>query len=710
MNTLKFYLNGRPVQLDNIDPAMPLIDYLRSGPVGLTGTKKSGGDGGSGSSAVMLSLYNAGDDTVTHKAIDSCLFPMGSLEGTAVTTIEGIGSVKSEISRVQYRIAAGNGSQCGFCTPGFVMTMYSFLAENGGRKILKKEIEELFSGNICRCTGYRPILQAMKSFAADWTAKDQTGSMSCQTDDPGITVYEKIRTQFPAPLRKKTAALHLQYKGINWFRPSCTEELYALLESHGQVETVQLVNGNTYPLKGADTFIDISRLQELNLLKIENNTLVIGAGVTYNQFLRWVQPLIRKTKATSELHKTLESLKYMASRVSGHLIRNVASFGGDTMRMVRDTACVSGPSDMLTSLLALGALLRVKMKGPKQGNNVAIITLADFMDKKINLHRPVILCYTVPLPVENTIIRTFKTARRKDNGFAVVNGAILVRFDSEQRVEEAALVFGVGGVGTFHATETEAYLKGKKWQPGILPGALSRLDEEVAAKFNAVENSPANPASKTYDGISMAYKQGLVQSFFYKYFIYSTEKIAPGTIAPQYRTAAQRLARKVSSGSQTYKRYPGEYPVNEPLVNRSAFKQATGEAIYTHDIPLPARGLYVAVVTTTRACGSFGYKEPVTGETIQIARLLTILQEKFNGFVDYICAGNMPEGCTNLQSDEARKGDGENLFCLPGTVESFGQAVGITAAESEKTALAAAAFIRDNCIAYDSKGKTPVLT
>uniref|UniRef100_A0A8C4TDW8 [2Fe-2S]-binding domain-containing protein n=1 Tax=Erpetoichthys calabaricus TaxID=27687 RepID=A0A8C4TDW8_ERPCA len=98
-----------------------------------------------------------------HLAVNACLSPVCSLHLAAVTTIEGIGSVTSRIHPIQERIAKAHGSQCGFCTPGIVMSMYTLLRNNTLPTM--EEIEEAFQGNLCRCTGYRPILEGMRTFS-----------------------------------------------------------------------------------------------------------------------------------------------------------------------------------------------------------------------------------------------------------------------------------------------------------------------------------------------------------------------------------------------------------------------------------------------------------------------------------------------------------------------------------------------------------------
>lgn len=136
-----------------------LIDYLRSPEIGLTGPKKPCGQGGCGGCTVIMSDWAETNLGATHRSINACLRPVAALNGLTITTIEGTGSVETEMNPVAYSLALNNGTQCGYCSNGWVMTMSGFLANNPpADKKTKKDIEALFDGNICRCTGYRPIL------------------------------------------------------------------------------------------------------------------------------------------------------------------------------------------------------------------------------------------------------------------------------------------------------------------------------------------------------------------------------------------------------------------------------------------------------------------------------------------------------------------------------------------------------------------------
>jgi xanthine dehydrogenase/oxidase len=146
--TLVFAVNGEVRVIDDPDPTLLLVDYLRSRETGLTGTKLACGEGGCGACTVTLTTWDEQTDSLVSRPINSCLRPICLLDGQAITTVEGIGNVRDGLHPVQYEIAACNGSQCGFCTPGFVMNMFAGLQQ--GRRLTVRQIEDRFDGHICR--------------------------------------------------------------------------------------------------------------------------------------------------------------------------------------------------------------------------------------------------------------------------------------------------------------------------------------------------------------------------------------------------------------------------------------------------------------------------------------------------------------------------------------------------------------------------------
>ncbi|PIK60345.1 Xanthine dehydrogenase [Apostichopus japonicus] len=160
-NVLVFFCNGKKIIDQNVDPETTLLSYLRA-KLHLTGTKLGCSEGGCGACTVMVSSFDRVKQSIRHVSVNACLAPVCSVYGTAVTTVEGIGSTKTKLHPVQERLAASHGSQCGFCTPGIVMSMYTLLRNN--QEPCMRDIFGAFEGNLCRCTGYRPILEGYRTF------------------------------------------------------------------------------------------------------------------------------------------------------------------------------------------------------------------------------------------------------------------------------------------------------------------------------------------------------------------------------------------------------------------------------------------------------------------------------------------------------------------------------------------------------------------
>lgn len=190
--TLTFYLNATKITLENPDPDTTLLQYVRS--IGLTGSKLGCAEGGCGACTVLVSCFDKNKNKVIHTSVNGCLAPLVSMDGKHVITIEGIGTSENP-HPTQERIGQMFGSQCGFCTPGIVMSLYALLRNNPTPT--EQEIEESFDGNLCRCTGYRPILDAAKTFAVDSCCKNKLpgangtecgkGSACCRVNGTGGT-------------------------------------------------------------------------------------------------------------------------------------------------------------------------------------------------------------------------------------------------------------------------------------------------------------------------------------------------------------------------------------------------------------------------------------------------------------------------------------------------------------------------------------------
>ncbi len=702
---VRFFVNGKERAIDNPDPTELLVNWLRSPDVGLTGTKKGCAQGGCGACTVMLSRWDDTTGRVVHEAINACLRPVCSVDGMAITTVEGAGSVETELNPVQYRIAKDNGSQCGYCTPGWVMTMTAFLAANPGRKATQREIEDMFDGNLCRCTGYRPILYAMRHFASDWTPEDEIGSMDCLVD-PNVKHTSEIMAPTP-PRSAAHAPLLIEKDGYTWFRAPTLEAVLDLLQDRDP-DQIKLVNGNT-SIGIYDRYqehpkhlIDISGLNDLKYCSAGPASIVLGAGITYSEALTFLDRTLAGGADTG-----LAALRYMAQRTAGTIVRNAASLGGNTMLVVRHMLHGAPfPSDAFTAFAMLDAKVIVAAEGHRPRQMPILAFTEDWQRKDSPLRRAVILGYEVPRARPRAFAQTYKTALREVNAHAIVNAGCRVLFDAAGLVTEAHLVFGGIAPIAFHAKHAERALIGKPWTGGTLKVALVELRHDVDAELARWRERLSTVPD---EGFTDEYRRHLAESYLYQFFVEVASATGSTPIPASIASAGQRTERPVSRGTQSIPKNADPAPVGLPFVKLDAFLQATGEAHYTHDLPLPPRGVNGAFVLSRKAVGRFEFRIPGEGKT-DAKGLEDWLRVRFPGVVGLLTAADIPVARNNRTIRIAEMPGGVDPLLADGRVEWYGQPIALVMAENEIYAMDVANHVREHCVAYDEPLAPPILT
>ena len=581
---ITFKLNGKTVRIsDRLDARMTLLEYLREH-TRLTGTKASCTQGGCGACNVMLTTYKHGE--VQYSSINACLRPLMSLDGLAITTTEGIGSRKIGYHPVQERLADCNGTQCGFCTPGHVMAMYSALRDKGDRPMTAVEVEERLDGNICRCTGYRPILTAAQSFSSDGENKtDVTGlaNSSFEKYDPS--------SEPPPPidfLAAETQPLRIDgSNGTQWLRPTNLTQLCALKRMH---PTAVLVCGNTStgvygPHDAASTFIDVSRLPELSSECSDHATgLLVPAATTLTQLRKHLEA---RTASSGSFIPIVNHLKKVAS----WQVRNVGSVAGNLM-MVRRRHFMS---DVATLLMGTGATVQILRFDTEAVVDVPLLSFlrgeegGDVQDEGF-----VLTSIMVPFLAANEHYRTYRVAQRTNNSHAFINAAMRMRVDAAGCITEAHLAFGcVGTLPTF-ASAAERALVGcalaakETMETALL--AIEGLDVEPIMHYHSIRQSEGKDP----------FRRVLPATFLYKFIL--AVRVAAGVAIPtSLHSTAMPAERIKSRASQTFKsEMPSGHPGRDPRPKLEAREQASGETIY-HDDLQPARPLYAAFVQCTSA-------------------------------------------------------------------------------------------------------------
>jgi xanthine dehydrogenase/oxidase len=662
---LLFYVNGTRVVLTDPDPTLPLADYLRSPAVGLTGTKHVCGEGACGACTVMLSRWDPERQAAIHQAVNSCLVPLGLLDGQAVTTVEGLGSVKRTLHPVQEQIVASGGTQCGFCTPGFVMSMHALL--KGNPTPTAEEIESSFDGHICRCTGYRPILDGVHSLAAPGS---ETAAALLEAETPAVSPKAGCCADKDLPpelVAYQPRPLHFRQGGCEWLRPTSLAAARFLLAAH---PGARLVAGNTAagigPVPPATTYVDVTAMPELTGIRlIDGGTVLeVGAAVTFSALLTYLE---RQPMALG-----LEPLAALLRRNGTVQLRNTGSLGGNLIITLQAAAGPAPfPSDLYTPLVALGATITIS-----DGNGIREAEL---------LHLPpgwpegaVLLGIRIPLPVPRQAehFHTDKVASRAQNARAIMNAAFRLTLGHEGAITGATLVFGGVGRLPVRAARAEQALAGRTLSDETLAGALEALRAEVGQAL-----------VPWFDGVDPAGRVSLAEALFYKFILRITQATAAADIDPACLSATPQ-GRPLSRGERVYDEPdPAEAPLREPIVNLNACRQATGEQLYTNDLPPTAQTLSAAVVISDRPHARFRF-DPAPD------RLVAQLKQQFPGVVDLVTCHDIPaQRHLGIGNDEPLLAD-EVVTCA-------GQAIALVVANSERLALQAARCVRSAHITYE---------
>ncbi|XP_055916968.1 xanthine dehydrogenase [Eupeodes corollae] len=613
-NVLVFYVNGKKVIDSNPDPECTLLSYLRE-KLHLCGTKLGCGEGGCGACTVMISKIDRNTKTIKHIAANACLTPVCSMHGQSVTTVEGIGSTRTRLHPVQERIAKSHGSQCGFCTPGIVMSMYALLRNSSQPNM--HDLEVAFQGNLCRCTGYRPILEGYKTFTNEFACgmgekccklngktagkitddKIEEGLINKSEFEPYDPSQEPI---FPPELqltdKYDKESIYFKSDRVEWYRPTSLKSLILIKEKHPEAKVVV---GNTevgieIKIKKLLYPVIINPLEVPEMVKIEKTStgIYFGAAVSIADIEDTLKKEIAsKPETETRFYKcALDIFHYFA----GKQIRNVASLGGNIM--------TSSPISDMNPVLAAGEA-ELTVCSLKEGIfNTKQISMGHgfFTGYRKNKIEPneILLGIHFPKSNENQFIKSFKQARRREDDIAIVNATINVSFKPKSNVIEK-INFAFGGMAptTVLAPKTSEAIKGQKWDQSIIDSVVRSLCNEL-------------PLSADAPGGMIAYRRSLVISLFFKAFLCISNELVRNNIIKDFIEIEEK------SGSDTFKTLPLKStqlfekvssnqpetdPIGRPKVHAAGLKQATGEAVYCDDIPRMDNELYLALVLSTRA-------------------------------------------------------------------------------------------------------------
>jgi len=424
---IRFVLDGAVESAEPGDPAATVLDHLRY-TLRRTGTKEGCAEGDCGACTVLLGERDG--EAVEWRAVNACLLFLPMIDGKALKTVESL-SRGGALHPVQQAMADGHGSQCGFCTPGFVMSLYARSIGAAGTE--GTPVKDVIAGNLCRCTGYGPILDAGEANPPGPVDDGETAAL--------------LRTIARAQA------------GPGWFAPGTSDELAALLTLHPEARIVAGATDVglwvTKGLQDLGTIIFIGDVADLKGIEEADDGLTIGASVRYSE----------AKDALARLHPDLGEL---VRRIGGLQVRNAGTIGGNI-------ANGSPIGDMPPALIALGAELVLR-----RGSERRAIPLEDFFlsyGKQDRQPGEFVESVRIPRPAPDALIRIAKLSKRFDSDISALCGAFAIRIEGG-KVAEARIAFGgMAGIPE-RARLCETALTGKPWTEATVEAAADALMQD----------------------------------------------------------------------------------------------------------------------------------------------------------------------------------------------------------------------------------------
>ncbi|KAL5763621.1 hypothetical protein ACOSP7_015973 [Xanthoceras sorbifolium] len=632
---LVFAVNGERFELSTVDPSTTLLHFLRF-QTRFKSVKLSCGEGGCGACVVLLSKYDPVLDRVEDFTVSSCLTLLCSVNGCSITTTEGLGSSKVGFHPIHQRFAGFHASQCGFCTPGMCVSLFSALVNaekahrpeppQGFSKLTISEAEKAIAGNLCRCTGYRPIADACKSFAADVDMEDlgfnsfwrKGESKEVKVSRLPLYKHNPEICTFPEFLKKENkSAMALDLERYCWHSPVSVQELQNLLEHYdsNKKTSIKLVVGNTgmgyyKEVEDYDTYVDIRHIPELSMIRRDQTGIEIGATVTISKAIEALNEA-KGGDFHSEGVMVLKKIAGHMEKIATGFIRNSASIGGNLV-MARKNHF---PSDVSTILLAVGAMVHIMT-----GHKYEKLMLEELLERPLLDSTSVLLSIKIPcwypgrnLTSETKTVLLFETYRAAPrplgNALPHLNAAFLAEVSPCNtsdgiKINNCQLAFGAYGTKhAIRARKVEEFLIGKVISFSVLYEATKLVGATVVPED--VTSSPA-------------YRSSLAVGYLFEFFGSLTGKRAQflsdslnglnnSFLFKDLRIKQNRdqvdqnkLPTLISSAKQVVELSKEYYPVGEPTTKAGAAIQASGEAVFVDDIPSPANCLYGAFIYSTK--------------------------------------------------------------------------------------------------------------
>uniref|UniRef100_A0A663MG96 Aldehyde oxidase 1 n=1 Tax=Athene cunicularia TaxID=194338 RepID=A0A663MG96_ATHCN len=625
----------------------------------------------------MISTYEPASKKIRHYSANACLLPICSLYGAAVTTVEGVGSTKTRVHPVQERLAKCHGSQCGFCTPGMVMSIYTLLRNHP--EPTSEQMIAALAGKYCHFLICRYVLEPLNHFLQILCVSTRLFSTDeFQPLDPTqelIFPPELMRMAENQP--KRTLSFHGER--MTWISPVSLDELLDLKASYPKAP---LLVGNTSvgpEMKFRGVFHPIviapARIPDLNVVKCLDDGLTLGAACS----LSVVKDILTNAvvEFPEEKTKVFSAVLQQLRTLAGEQIRNMASLGGNIVSR-------KSTSDLNPILAASNCMLNLASRGRKRQIPLRDI-FADGVGNNTITPEEILVSVHIPYSRKGEYVSAFRQAPRRENALPVTNAGMRVLFEEgTDTIKDLSIFYGGAVSTTVCAKQTCRTLIGRHWNKQMLDEACRLVLKEIAL--------PGSDSGEKVD-----YKKTLIVSFFYRFFLEVSQSLKtmvnylsgnslpfqdpchyPG-IPMEYRSVLQDFKTKMPQSIQIYQdiepSQSPQDPVGRPVMHQSGIKHATGEAVYVDDLPSVDGELFLAVVTSSRAHA-------------KIVSIDTSEALKGPGVFDIITAHDVPATNEFYYSD-----DPEIIFAR-NKVICVGQIVCAVVADSDDHAKQAAAKVK----------------
>ena len=443
-DSIRFILNGEDIALTDVGSTETLLDFLRLRRR-LTGTKEGCAEGDCGACTVLVGRL--ADGKLCYETVNACIRFVGSLNATHVVTVEHLAAKDGTLHPVQQAMVDQHGSQCGFCTPGIVMSLYGLWLTASSPS--RADIERALQGNLCRCTGYEPIVKAAEQVAA-------------QRPSSLFDPIERDRADISARLWSLSdgRTIAMNSNGGQLVVPGSVDDLAEIL---AQQPKATIVAGATdvglwvtKQMRDIDPVVFVNHLPELQTTTVSQEGITIGAGVTYAQ-------------AFATLGREIPAIGRLIDRIGGQQVRNMGTIGGNI-------ANGSPIGDTPPALIALDA--RVTLRSKAGSRTIALEDYFIDYGKQDRKEGEFVESVFVPRPAAKLHYAAYKISKRRDEDISALCGAFLLGLDDEGTVDTIRIAFGGMAATPKRAKAVEAALIGQSWTQATVDAARTAFEED----------------------------------------------------------------------------------------------------------------------------------------------------------------------------------------------------------------------------------------